>query len=156
MSNRNASKDYITKPQAEVRTLRCPFEIRQVYVRFVTTLKSKKSHQSLGVIRAAGLLNDRGRFNKEDKEELEELFGWFNDFLAIPQRLSKSSKPRAECKAISWFRDSANLHIRKIREIADVLERNNIQIEMLTSKTLGYIVYEDEHQVIAIPFQDSI
>ena len=125
-----------------------------MYVRFVSGFRNKRSRHKLGVIRAAAYLQET--FSKGDREQLEELFGWFNDFLIVPNKFAKSKNPYAEHKALSWFKDSADLHIRKVREIAEVLERNNVSTEMLTTKTPGYVVYEDDHQIVAVPFSDTM
>lgn len=131
-----------------------------MFVRFVTNLVDRGSHERLGIIRSASFYQDEGDISPQDEEELDELFGWFADFLIVPNRFSRSSKKRHSCydrstqKALSWFKDSAHLHIKKARDIAEILKRNNIQTEMFITKTPGYVVYDDEYQVAAVPFSD--
>ena len=42
-----------------------------------------------------------------------------------------------------------------MREYQRVLEAYDIRLEMLRTERPGYIVYEDDHQVVAYPFADT-
>ena len=61
---------------------------------------------------------------------------------------------RTKKRAISWFRDSAREHIAWIRGLVAILENHGVAVQMLKSNHVGYIVYEDEYQVVAEPFAD--
>jgi len=61
------------------------------------------------------------------------------------------SKPQA----ISWFRSSALKHISKMREYAEILQSHDVQVKQLVTERPGKIVYEDQYQIAAIPFQDT-
>jgi hypothetical protein len=58
-------------------------------------------------------------------------------------------------QAINWFKTAATLHISKMREFQTILERNGIDVEIMTTTRPGYIVYEDRFQVAAYPFADT-
>ena len=73
----------------------------------------------------------------------------------MPSRFSLSARPHAKAQALSWFRDSAAEHIRQIREYQQILEIYGVSVEALRTARPGYIVYEDEHQVVAYPFADT-
>ena len=47
------------------------------------------------------------------------------------------------------------MHIRRMREYQQTLETYGLTVEMLRTERPGYIVYEDEHQVVAYPFADT-
>ena len=66
-----------------------------------------------------------------------------------------SSRPHAKAQAISWFRDTAILHIAKMREFQEILERYGVAVQMIKAKRLGYVLYEDEFQIVAYPFNDT-
>ena len=53
-----------------------------------------------------------------------------------------------------WFKSSATEHIAKIYEMAYLLEENGYAVRRFQERRVGYIVYEDEHQVVAEPFSD--
>ncbi|HUH84044.1 MAG TPA: hypothetical protein VLX85_05515, partial [Stellaceae bacterium] len=65
-----------------------------------------------------------------------------------------SPRPHAKAQAISWFKDWANEHVARMRELQRVLEKHGVAVEVLTTERPGYIVYEDEFQVAAYPFRD--
>ena len=69
--------------------------------------------------------------------------------------MSRSGRVHAKRVAISWLRDSATCHIRKMRELAALLESYELQVEMLTTSRPGFVVYEDDYQVVAEPFRDT-
>ena len=53
-----------------------------------------------------------------------------------------------------WFKASATAHIAKAREISFILEQNDVYVHEIKTRRPGYIVYEDEYQVVAEPFAD--
>ncbi len=58
-------------------------------------------------------------------------------------------------KAISWFKDTATEHLRRIRDVCAILEHHDVRVRMITTDRPGYILYEDEFQVAAEPFADT-
>lgn len=82
---------------------------------------------------------------------------WFNANLARPTRFTAAKAPfwRKRNRALSWFKDSAIDHIAQIRELVEILESHHVHVRTLKAKRVGYIVYEDEHQIVAQPFADT-
>ena len=42
-----------------------------------------------------------------------------------------------------------------MQELAEILERYDFVVERLTTRNPGYIIYEDDHQISAIPFKSD-
>jgi hypothetical protein len=126
-----------------------------MFVRFVIKNIDRDSGRRQGLFQAAKSLMDSGVLSQPDYERLEALRSWFNEHLERPTRLAVSSRPHAKAQAISWYRDSATLHIAKMREFQEVLERYGLMVEIIKAKRLGYVLYEDEFQVSAYPFSDT-
>lgn len=124
-----------------------------MYMRFVTNLRDYRSHQSLGVIRAAHRFEER--MDYYDWAELQTLICWLDIYLRVPRRFSRSRKRHAQARAICWFKDAAARPLGKVRQIAAILQRYDVATKMLTTNRPGYIVYEDDAQVAAIPFRDT-
>ena len=124
-----------------------------MYVRFVTDLRDGQSNQQVGVIRSVASLGDR--IVPADVERLEALFAWFRIWLRVPGRLARSRRRNAQKKAICWFKDSSHRCLCKAKEIVAILENNGIATATLITRRPGYIVYEDYHQIAAIPFRDT-
>jgi len=55
---------------------------------------------------------------------------------------------------VCWFKSSAMQHIGRIYEMVCILEQHGIYVQVLKADRPGYIVYQDEHQVVAEPFAD--
>jgi hypothetical protein len=125
-----------------------------MFVRYVTSLRDPISHQHLGIIAAAW--EHRHHFEWGIELRIESLIDWFNDHLRVPRRFTRSRRKNAASRAICWFKESASLHIAMARVIAQTLDEVGIATTALTTRKPGYIVYEDRHQVAAIPFRDTI
>jgi hypothetical protein len=46
-------------------------------------------------------------------------------------------------------------HIRNVHEIAALLDAHGVAVEILSTDRPGYVVYEDGHQIVAEPFNDT-
>jgi hypothetical protein len=96
-------------------------------------------------------------FSPPDGHLLRNLLAlrWFNHHLPFPNRFSRSGRRDACGKGICWFRDSAARYIREVRELAVMLEKHGVAVEMLRTSKPGYIVYEDSYQIVAVPFRET-
>jgi hypothetical protein len=53
------------------------------------------------------------------------------------------------------MRASAQEHVTRLRRVAALIESTGVVVEELRTGKPGYVLYEDEHQVIALPFVDT-
>jgi hypothetical protein len=127
-----------------------------VFVRFVVGEVDGESERELGLFKAVRNLRGAGSLFTYEERLHDSILRWFGENLAQPTRFTNSKPPyyRKKSKAISWFKHSAGQHIAKIRELAAILENHGVHVRMLKSTRVGYVVYEDEHQVTAEPFAD--
>jgi hypothetical protein len=123
-----------------------------MYIRFVVRQRNSKSDQPNGIFTALGQLENQGELADHELSWFREIESWFNEHLARPQRLAWSTRPNAPERAITWLKISAAGHVRRMRELASLLEHKDIPVQELRTDRPGYITYEDEHQVAAIPF----
>jgi hypothetical protein len=128
-----------------------------MFLRFVTSEVHEESHEALGVVQAAFRLRNNGALSEQEEAAFEEIREWFSRNLKRPARFTSAKPPfyRKRQDGISWFKDSAQEHISKIREMAALLERHDVAVRMIKSTRPGYIVYEDDFQIVAAPFADS-
>ena len=56
---------------------------------------------------------------------------------------------RRRTRGIAWFRDTATECLSRIHEIKQVLEANGHPVTMIREERVGYVVYEDDFQVVA-------
>jgi hypothetical protein len=128
-----------------------------VFLRFVTTELHRESHQELGVFQAAYRLRDKGSLSRSEEMLLREISGWFNANLEKPKRFTSAKPPyyRKRQNGISWFKDSAREHVSKMCEMVVLSEHHDVPADMIKTARPGYVVYEDEFQIVAVPFADS-
>ena len=128
-----------------------------MFLRFVTAELHDESHQELGIFHAAGKLRDSGSLSPSEETLLQEIRDWFNINLEKPNRFTSSKPPyyRKRQNGISWLKDSAGKHIAKMQEMVALLKHHDVPVRMIKTKRPGYVVYEDEFQIVAVPFADS-
>jgi hypothetical protein len=90
-----------------------------------------------------------GQITGRDAVELNELRAWFSQNLERPTSFGRHTHPLGIC----WFKTSATEHISRIRQMAQILERNGIYIRKIRTDRPGYVIYEDEWQLVAEPFR---
>jgi hypothetical protein len=125
------------------------------YVRFVTAMIDETSGKRQGVFQAMSDLIDTRELAEHEMEELQAIRKWFNQHLARPKRFARSSKRHAAPKAISWYKTSATEHIGRMHAICRILNEHGIVTNMITSTRPGYVVFEDKHQIAAVPFSET-
>ncbi len=92
------------------------------------------------------------------RDELKSLIKWFDSHVPIPERFNRSSSRgyyRRETKGISWFRDAAKESLANMHRLKSIAESNGLTVHVLNEERVGYVVYEDDFQVIAEPFADT-
>jgi hypothetical protein len=126
-----------------------------MYLRFVVPVVHTESNRRTGVFQEIYRLMNGRELPPSEEQRAREILDWFNEHLAEPTRFAASSRPHAAPRAISWFKDNAIEHIRRMRELASILDAHGILVEVVRTARPGYIAYADEHQIIAEPFADT-
>ncbi len=129
-----------------------------MFIRFAIDHRDADSGRGLGIFHAAEHLRDRGRLQPWEADALQEFRDWFGDNLKSPTRFTTAKPPyyRKQPKAIAWFKDTAKEHIRRIRQMVEILERYGMIVHTYRADRVGYVVYEDEFQIVAEPFSDTV
>lgn len=127
-----------------------------MYLRFVVADVDEDSGRELGVFHAVRNLRVEGKLYAYEEEHHDSIRQWFNENLEQPSRFTASKPPfyRKQSKALSWFKDRAHEHIAHVRELVSIVQNHGVQVRMLKTHRVGYVVYEDEYQVVAEPFAD--
>jgi hypothetical protein len=132
------------------------FESTAMYLRFVVAKKDQESARALGIFHALFDLRDDGELYPYEEEQHDLIRQWFNEHLERPTCFT-ASKPAFYCKprrAICWFKDSAREHLGWAWWMVAILEDHQIPVQMLKAERVGYVVYEDEYQIVAEPFAE--
>jgi hypothetical protein len=125
-----------------------PLEKRE-YLRFVIGRKDEESHVEQGIFQAAAQALEWQHITGADADELKELRAWFSENLEKPHSFGRDKLRLGIC----WFKTSSAEHISRIWEMVQVLERNGIYVKKIRTDKPGYVIYEDEWQLVAEPFR---
>lgn len=128
-----------------------------MYRRFVVADIDEDSEREVGVFHAVSNLREDGKLYPYEEEQHDSIRKWFNENLEKPTRFTASKAPfyRKKNKGISWFKDGAGEHLARVRSLVAILQNHGVSVRMLKSERVGYIVYEDEYQIVAEPFSDT-
>lgn len=113
-------------------------------VRFVVHQKIASETRQVGLFAAAYFLRDEGDLTSHDRERLDELLAWFRTELTVPP------EGVIPVESIFWYRNVGPFSER-MWELAHLLDDHGFTTELITGQFVGRIVYQDEHQLAALP-----
>ena len=127
-----------------------------MYLRFVVAQKHWESGREMGIFHAFRYLRDDGDLYAYEEDQHDYIRQWFNCNLARPTRFTASKSPsyRKPSKAICWFKHTAHRHLSWAWWMVAMLEHHQVPVYLLKSTRVGYVVYEDDYQIVAEPFAD--
>jgi hypothetical protein len=128
----------------------------KMFIRFVVHQSDTDSGRRQGLFQAMAALKEAGELLEHEQDRYCEIYGWFRENLKVPSSFTRSSKPHAKKVALSWFKYTATAHIAKMREMSDILRSDGVAVDVIRSVRPGYLVYEDDFQVAAEPFQETV
>jgi hypothetical protein len=125
-----------------------------MYLRFVVAQLDPRSEEPAGIFHAFYQLRSQGSLHPYEEERSHLIRDWFNENLAVPIGFTRATRPfyRHPRRTICWFKDSAREHLEWAWSMVAILEDHQVHVRMLKSDRVGYIVYEDAHQILAAPF----
>ena len=130
-----------------------------MYLRFVRPIKLKHMAARSGFFTAAYELREQNP-DQLTSLRLERHLAWFRENLEMPKTFTRSKSKGAwrvdDTKGLSWFKHTATEMLARAYDLAALLNESGHPIEILRSDRIGYIVYEDLHQIIAEPFSDTV
>lgn len=124
-------------------------------IRFVTDECHPPYGHRTGIFSSAYDARNDHKLAPVDHQELCDLLVWFKENLVKPDRFAVSRRSGADNTGISWIRSSAHEHMKRLRRMSELLEGVGIRVRELRTVRPGYILYEDDHQVVALPFGDT-
>jgi hypothetical protein len=128
------------------------------FIRFVSATRDPDSGVETGLFELAYALLDADGVDLAHRKALRDGLAWFEKNLPTPHRFNRSKTKgyyRRNTKGIAWFRDSATECITRMHGLKRLLEANGFLVSMVREIQVGYIVYEDDLQVIAEPFSET-
>jgi hypothetical protein len=117
-----------------------------MFVRFVFGQVYQRGRQRAGILRGAWRGSRSGPDPVLDRDA-GEIHRWLNRRLVVPWE-DVFSGGRGLC----WCKTGAQEVIRKLRDLAVLLDLQGARIWEIHSRNPGLVTYEDEHQVVAVPW----
>src|SRR5262249_13308456 len=113
-----------------------------------------ESGRELGIFQAFIDLRRKDKLYPYELDDYGSILVWFNENLARPTRFTNSKPPydRRSSKAICWFKNTAQEHLEWAWQMVAMLRNHQVEVQLLKAKRVGYVVYEDAHQIVAEPF----
>ena len=104
-----------------------------------------------GVFATLYELTKRGELSPRELTRFGEAEAWLNENLSPPSRLEHLIPPDGRDVAMRWLKGSAVEPLHRMRDLAQLLEDKGVDVVEFHTKRPGRVVYEDSHQVVAIP-----
>lgn len=122
---------------------------KREFIRFVIGRKDEDSRVEQGIFQAVAQAVEWETIAGEDADELNSLRKWFNENLEKPTSFGRGRLRLGIC----WFKMDASEHISRIWQMVRILERHDIYVKKIKTDKRGYLIYEDEWQIVAEPFR---
>lgn len=121
-----------------------------MFLRFRTQFINEYGEPQTGVFQALGHLIRSDEVFDHDLQKFKEVNNWFSKNLDRPKKFQKHSNKHKGNIGISWFKDSAKEHLKKMHSLLPIFENYGIQVEIIKRENPGYKIFEDEFQVVTI------
>ncbi|MCP5069631.1 MAG: hypothetical protein GY946_23940 [bacterium] len=118
-----------------------------MFVRLTILRTNSESLQPQGLFGPAYALRRSGDCPAGLEHWLDDTLGWLEDHLYSPY-VSQS-------RAVFWLRDDWQILVEQLWSLAVVLREAGENVQLVTTRRPGYVVYEDECQIAAVPFRDT-
>ena len=128
------------------------------YLRVVLEERIPVNGAREGFFRTAYQLRRTGGMSKDQFERLDVCLNYLDEHIDVPYKFSKS---RTKCarhrntKGLSWFKSEATAVVDRALELTRLLEELGIPTKTLRTDRVGFIVFEDDVQIVAEPFSDK-
>ena len=126
-----------------------------MFVRFVTDRLHEDTGIPSGVFTVAYEILDGIEIDEYFRIEIRKTLDWFASNLPKPARLQRSRKLQQPGRGICWFKSEATECMANIRYLVDLIHEQDIVVREVITDTPGYMVYEDDFQIVAEPFSST-
>lgn len=124
-----------------------------MFIRFVTPRVHRYSGRETGVFCAAYRLKYSGLLTEDEMDQLDELLAPYGDLQVPPVYRDESILEKRRDAAICWFKTRSRKMISHMYAVVGYLKYHGMPMALLRTDLPGRVLYEDEHQVAAIPFR---
>ncbi len=119
-----------------------------MYLRFETDICFKGTSCKKGIFAALGDLKRKNIMNLDDYILYRRNVEWFNENIGFPSCYLHPIIGDVKFKSISWFKFVLGPHIDRANSLVKLLEKYEVQVNVLTAENLQHVIYEDSLQVV--------
>lgn len=125
-----------------------------MFIRFASLQVDCDSGRERGVFQTAYWLKDSGLLNEDEVQQIDVLLAIYEEHLDVPDcyRNPVLSRKRRYA-AICWFKSQSRKFIGSMWAVVAFLKSHGVPMKLFRTHLPGRVLYEDEHQVAAIPFR---
>ncbi len=123
------------------------------YYRYCSDYESPHTRQNYGIFICVWHLIRDQKVTAEEERADWDARQWFEENLPIPPCYREGNPD----KAITWFKAQAmeGSIVHELGFYRDLAKKYGVAIDLVISEFPGDIIYEDEHQIAAIPNKTS-
>jgi hypothetical protein len=124
-----------------------------MYIRFEIDDIDFRSGKPVGIFTVAYEMVRHQSLTTYQKNAIQELLDYFKKELPVPDKFSKSKNTNhnENTPGISWLKADAVDMVSRFWELKNIIEDlDGPIINVIKKEYVGKIVYEDQHQVVAI------
>lgn len=120
-----------------------------MFVRFVVGADGDNHRDLTGIVTEARFLREQGLLSAEEDARLGSSYDWLNAHLPVPPFSSSGWGD-----VVAWFKDDALEAIKRMWDLAALLEEHGRTVRFLRSKNPGRVVYEDDFQIVVAEYKE--
>ncbi|WP_410601550.1 hypothetical protein [Amycolatopsis sp. lyj-90] len=120
------------------------------YVRFQSPTRNERGTFT-GVFGLVNGLAQAGRLTAEQEAFRRTSNDWYDANFSNPAYTDPSVyDAEVNPGAMAWFKATAHVFIERVDGYLSILKRHGIPCEAVWSADPGLVIYEDEHQIVAV------
>ena len=125
-----------------------------MFIRFASPYIHHESRRETGIFQTAYRLKRSGRLTEDEYDQLCNLLHDVECDLAVPACYRDAFiRESRKGETICWFKTQAREMIRSMWNVAWFLKEHGYSLMMIRTELPGRVMYEDRHQVAAVPFR---
>lgn len=128
-------------------------DVEAAYVRYESPVRHPRGHFPGVFVLVNGLARE-GKLTPEQERFRRANNDWYDAAYPTPSKVDPSVYDHAVTPgAVAWFKVSAAHLIERVPGYLEILDAHGVECRTVRSSDPGRVVYEDEFQVVVVPYE---